>query len=128
MYVPIPSNLKLKKSNHSQNKGLFAKEFIPKGTNIGVTHVMYGKKINVSKDNNIWEGHGILYSAVINNTRTLSFEDNVIHTPLGGFLNQGSNGNCGLKRIQDIWMLLTIKDIQKESELFVTTIPSFQTL
>ena len=128
MYVALPNNLELRKSNHSPFDGLFAKEFIPTDTVVGVTHIMYPKTIEVDSNDKSWSMHGIFYTNAINNKRFLTFEDNVIRTPLGGFLNREENGNCGLKRKDDIWILITLKDIDKENELFVTTLPDFPSL
>jgi SET domain-containing protein len=87
-YKPLPNNLTIKESK-IHGLGLFATEFIPKGTNLGITHIT---------DKN--------------------FEDGYIRTPLGGFFNHSDNPNIMIKKNELSYLeIITIKDIQKEEEI-----------
>ena len=44
MYKPLPNSLTIKTSKVN-GLGLFAKEAIPKATNLGMTHIKIGEKI-----------------------------------------------------------------------------------
>ena len=44
MYKPLPENLRLGFSD-IHDIGLFAKEAIPQGTNLGMTHLQFGKTL-----------------------------------------------------------------------------------
>ena len=88
-YKPLPDNLEIGKSKiHGQ--GLIAKEDIPIGTELGITHYRKG--------------------------------DEVIRTPLGGFINHNEEPNCLRTQIRiepywDKWSLKTIQDLKKGDEL-----------
>lgn len=64
MYQTLPSYLIIKQSK-IHGLGLFAKEDIPKNTLLGLTHI-----------------------------KNDLFENNYIHTPIGGFYNHSENPNC----------------------------------
>ncbi len=66
-YRPLPNNVTIKKSG-IEGLGLFATEFIDKGTFLGTTHI-YDDRL----------------------------EDGLIRTPLGGFFNHTENPNIELK-------------------------------
>lgn len=94
MYDPLPKQLGLKKS-FIHGYGLFAKEFIPKGTVLGISHV----------------AHDL-------------FPDGWIRTPLGGYYNHSETPNCELVDnnmddgfITGIKLLRVIVDIKKRREI-----------
>jgi SET domain-containing protein len=87
-YKPLPNNLTIRESE-IHGLGLFATEFIPKDTNLGITHV--------ANEN---------------------FEDGYIRTPLGGFFNHSDNPNIVIQKNKLLYLeIITIKDIQKGEEL-----------
>lgn len=86
-YKPLPNCLTIKQSL-IQGLGLFATEFIPKGTNLGITHV---------KDNR--------------------FQDGYIRLPLGGFFNHSETPNCKVVHGEEYIFLVTIEDIEIDTEL-----------
>jgi len=95
MYKPLSKNLTIAKSD-IEGLGLFATEFIIKGTDLGMTHI-YDER----------------------------FEDNYIRLPLGGFFNHSITPNCeivirlktstkgSIKHLR----LFTISDINPGDEL-----------
>ena len=64
MYRPLPKEVETRKSS-IHGLGLFATEYIPKNTILGITHV----------------AHDL-------------FPDGWIRTPLGGFINHSAKPNC----------------------------------
>ena len=94
-YMPLPSSLRIEDSDvHGQ--GLFAKEDIPKGTDLGVSHVF------VMRD---WDGEvwGTKYWQ---------------RTPLGGFINHSETPNTIAEIEGPLSYFFTIKDIKAGEELF----------
>lgn len=90
MYRPLPKNLTIKNSS-IDGLGLFATEFIPSGTFLGMTHI-YDER----------------------------FPDNYIRLPLGGFFNHSKNPNCEIKESSEILKhlrLYTIVDINPGDEI-----------
>ena len=101
MYRPLPDSLTINQSGIN-GLGLFAKEGIAQGTNLGTTH---------------------LEMALLDN------KQDIYRTPLGGFINHSdtpnvvkvelrTNGNdpsCATKK----WSLVTLRDIKEEEELTV---------
>lgn len=90
MYHPLPKSVTIQQSN-IEGLGLFATEFIPANTDLGMTHV-YDER----------------------------FTDNYIRLPLGGFFNHSTNPNCKVvhedlpyKHIK----LVTLQDIKVGEEL-----------
>ena len=92
-YRPLPENLTIRKSK-IEGLGLFAYRKIPHDTILGMTH--YKKVL----------GH--------------ETEDNLIRTPLGGFINHSDNPNCELIDEDDYKKLKTIKKIEMGKELTIT--------
>tara|TARA_Y100001970_G_C13890402_1_gene678434 strand:- start:252 stop:575 length:324 start_codon:yes stop_codon:yes gene_type:complete len=88
-YRPLPDNLTIKKSK-LHGLGLFSTEFISSGTNLGVTH------------------HVIVSD---------HFGDELLRTPLGGFINHSDVPNCELLEAGGEYTLHTLKDIKKRKEL-----------
>ena len=87
-YRPLPKSVEILKSP-IDGHGLFAREDIPKGTELGITHV-----------------------------RDKRFQDGYIRTPLGGFFNHSEEPNCeAYLEDTDFICLRTLKDIQKGEEL-----------
>ena len=92
MYAPLPKSLTIKTSKIN-GLGLFAKEDIEQGTNLGTSHVKLGEQI--------------------------------IRTPLGGFINHSNDPNCvkaalhanGNEPAHKRWNLVAIKDIKAGEEL-----------
>lgn len=106
-YRPLPNCLTIRESG-IDGLGIFAKEDIAEGSDLGVTH---------------------LYD--------FSFKDNVIRTPLGGFINHSTEPNCRigideeyggmvLPHTDDYLQengnkkLITLRDIKEGEELTVS--------
>ena len=107
MYKPLPDSLTIKQSGIN-GLGLFAKEGIGQGTNLGMSHIEIGDKM-------------------IHTPRL-----GVIRTPLGGFINHSGNANCvkvelrmtnqgkpDLKFNYKKWNLVALQDIKEGEELTV---------
>ena len=47
----------------------------------------------------------------------IQIENDLIRTPLGGFINHSDNPNCERKEYNNRWFLKTIPDIDKNKEL-----------
>ena len=47
----------------------------------------------------------------------IEVENNLIRTPLGGFINHSDNPNCERKQHNNKWFLKTTQDIDKDEEL-----------
>ena len=107
MYKPLPDSLTIKTSK-VDGLGLFAKEGIGQGTNLGMSHIEIGDKM----------------------IRTPRL--GIIRTPLGGFINHSGNANCvkvelrmtnqdkpDLKFNYKKWNLVTLRDIKEGEELTV---------
>jgi hypothetical protein len=89
-YRPLPDYLAIGPSD-IHGAGIFAKEDIPKGIEIGISHV-YDPE----------------------------FENDFIRTPLGGFLNHSEKPNCELMEKDDNYhykILKTMKKIEEGQEL-----------
>ena len=89
MYKPLPENLRLGFSD-IHDIGLFAKEGIAQGTNLGTTHI--------------------------------KVKDEIIRTPLGGFINHSDEDNCVKTELRDErytkkWNLITLRNIKEGEEL-----------
>tara|TARA_Y100000593_G_scaffold13724_1_gene25573 strand:+ start:1305 stop:1646 length:342 start_codon:yes stop_codon:yes gene_type:complete len=100
MYRPLPNKLTIKEST-IDGLGLFAKEEIAEGTELGISHIS-----------------------------DVRFENGYIRTPLGGFVNHSENPNCKfIKKNQfdsfnppvakngEFIYLTTIKNISSGEEL-----------
>ena len=99
MYRPLPNSLTIKTSKVN-GLGLFAKEDIAQGNNLGMSHI--------------------------------KIADQIIRTPLGGFINHANDPNCVKTELrmtsEDLqghrydykkWNLITIRDIKEGEELTV---------
>ena len=75
---------------------------IPKETDLGITHLQ-------CKD--------LAYH----------FPQNVVRTPLGGFLNHSEEPNCMIEQEGPIWYLITLSDIPKDTEILIKYFPNFLT-
>ena len=97
MYKPLPNSLTIKISK-VDGLGLFAKEGIAQGTNLGMSHI--------------------------------KIADQIIRTPLGGFINHANDYNCvkvellmtneynpQQKYDYKKWNLVTVRDIKEGEEL-----------
>jgi len=97
MYKPLPKELRLGFSD-IHDIGLFAKEGIAQGTNLGMTHI--------------------------------KVSDNIIRTPLGGFINHSEDANCTKVELRMFnednpsqilnykkWNLVTLRNIKEGEEL-----------
>jgi len=89
MYRPLPDSLTIAQSGVN-GLGLFAKEGIAQGTNLGTTH--------------------------------LKMSEEIIRTPLGGFINHANESNCVKVELHDEkykkkWTLVTCRNIKKGEEL-----------
>jgi SET domain-containing protein len=94
MYRPLPSCCTIKQSE-IEGLGLFATEFIPKGTDLGMTHIYDNRMV-----------------------------DGIIRLPLGGFFNHSETPNCRIdEKFYDRKIhihhlrLVTIEDIQEGQEI-----------
>jgi len=91
MYKPLPNSLTIKHSGIN-GLGLFAKEGIAQGTNLGTTHI--------------------------------KLQEDIIRTPLGGFINHSDTPNVVKVELRDErygkkWNLVALKNIKEEEELTV---------
>jgi hypothetical protein len=99
MYKPLPNSLTIKTSK-VDGLGLFAKEGIAQGTNLGMSHI--------------------------------KIADQIIRTPLGGFINHSNNENCvkvellmtneynpQQKYDYKKWNLITLRNIKEGEELTI---------
>ena len=89
MYKPLPESVTIKASG-IHDLGLFAKEGIAQGTNLGTTHI--------------------------------KVKDEIIRTPLGGFINHAEDNNCVKTELRDEnftkkWNLMTLRNIKEGEEL-----------
>ena len=89
MYKPLPDSLTIKTSKVN-GLGLFAKQGIAQGINLGVTHI--------------------------------KVEEEILRTPLGGFINHANEANCVKVELRDErytkkWSLITIRNIKAGEEL-----------
>ena len=97
MYKPLPDSLTIKSSG-IHDLGLFAKEGIAQGTNLGMSHI--------------------------------KIADQIIRTPLGGFINHSNTENCvkvellmtneynsQQKYDYKKWNLVTLRNIKEGEEL-----------
>jgi hypothetical protein len=89
MYKPLPKELRLGFSD-IHDIGVFAKEGIAQGTNLGTTHI--------------------------------KVKDEIIRTPLGGFINHSDEDNCIKTELRDErfikkWNLITLRNIKEGEEL-----------
>ncbi len=92
MYKPLPDSLTIKESG-IEGVGLFAKEGIGQGTNLGMTHLKYS---------------------------SVTMEDEILRTPLGGFINHSNDPNCvKVEFNNDRWHLITLRNIKAGEELTV---------
>ena len=104
-YQPLPDCVTVKKSE-IHGLGLFATEDIPKGTNLGVAHILIPHSEDI-------------------------FAQSYSRTPLGGFYNHSDDPNCEIKSrihyfissqsyqrlVTTIMELYTQKDIKKGEEI-----------
>ena len=99
MYKPLPESLTIQQSGIN-GLGLFARESLKQGTNLGMSHI--------------------------------KIADQIIRTPLGGFINHSNTPNCEKASLlmtnqfnpdhkydYKKWNLITTKDIEKGDELTV---------
>ena len=100
-YKPLHESLTIKPSP-TQGLGVFACKAIPKETDLGITHLQ-------CKD--------LAYH----------FPQNVVRTPLGGFLNHSEEPNCMIEQEGPIWYLVTLSDIPKDTEILIKYFPNFLT-
>jgi len=99
MYKPLPQYLRIDDSK-IEGKGLFTNKALPSGVYLGITHVTDDR-----------------------------FPDNMIRTPLGGFINHSELPNCDIEKTGDLHALRTKFDIAANSELtvcYALTNPKFK--
>ena len=97
MYKPLPASLTIKQSGIN-GLGLFARESLEQGTNLGMSHI--------------------------------KIADQIIRTPLGGFINHSNTPNCVKAELlmtneynprqqydYKKWNLITSQDIKEGEEL-----------
>jgi len=87
MYKPLRPYLTIKKSS-IHGLGVFATEDLGIRTNLGISHV-----------------------------GDFGFPDNLIRTPLGGFINNSEEPNCELQREGRKLFAIVIKQIRKGDEI-----------
>ncbi len=102
-YKPLHDSLTIKKSQIS-GLGVFACKAIPKDIDLGITHIA-----------NTIIGH--------------HFPQNVIRTPLGGFLNHSEEPNSFIEKSTDgnVWRLVTLQVIPSDTEILIKYFPDFLT-
>lgn len=88
-YKPLPEGLTIKKSL-IEGLGLFTEKRLPSGLYLGYTHL-----------------------------RDKRFENNLIRTPLGGFINHSDTPNCEIIQRGDSYHLQTKEKLEKGTELTV---------
>ena len=96
MYKPLPESLTIKQSGIN-GLGLFAKEGIAQGANLGITHV-----------------------EIENDEKKIE----ILRTPLGGFINHADDSNVVKVELHDdryrkVWTLVALKNIKEGEELTV---------
>ena len=90
-YKPLPKKLYIKNSSiHGQ--GLFTDRKLKTGVVLGLSHIKLANG---------------------------NFDNNLIRTPLGGFLNHSEEPNCELIESQVAYYLTVIKNIKPGEELTV---------
>jgi len=100
MYNPLPNSLTIKTSKVN-GLGLFAKEEIPKATNLGMSHIKIGEKIIRTP-----------LGGFINHAN----DSNCIKVEL----RMTNQDDPAVKFDYKKWNLITIKDIKKGEELTLT--------
>jgi len=88
-YRPLPKSLTIKRSK-VEGLGLFSTRPIPKHEVLGVSHI-----------------------------KNKAFENDLIRTPLGGFINHSEYPNCKLKKFPEGYVLQTEYEIITGEELTV---------
>ena len=96
MYKPLPKSLTIKSSG-IDGLGLFAKEGIAQGKNLGVSHI-----------------------EIENEEKKIE----ILRTPLGGFINHSNEANIVKVELHDdryrkVWTLVALKNIKEGEELTV---------
>ena len=96
MYKPLPKSLTIKSSG-IDGLGLFAKEGIAQGKNLGVSHI-----------------------EIENEKKKIE----ILRTPLGGFINHSNEANIVKVELHDdryrkVWTLVALKNIKEGEELTV---------
>ena len=96
MYKPLPESLTIKPSG-IDGLGLFAKEGIAQGKNLGVSHI-----------------------EIENEKKKIE----ILRTPLGGFINHSNEANIVKVELHDdkyrkVWTLVALKNIKEGEELTV---------
>ena len=88
-YRPLPAIVTIKQSK-VEGLGMFATEYIPIGTCIGISHV-----------------------------KNPDWENGFIRTPVGGFVNHSDDPNCKFEG-DDTKFLYTTREIEEGDELLAT--------
>ena len=89
VYKPLPRFVTVSKSK-IHGLGIFSKTSIPAYYILGLTHIEDDR-----------------------------FEDKLIRTPLGGFLNHSQNPNCILLFEEEFYWLQTLSGVEEDTELTV---------
>ena len=92
-YEPLPVGLRIQKSEIA-GQGLFSLTFLKAFTNLGMTHIILNHD---PKEN----------------------DDEIIRTPLGGFVNHSDEPNCIKEKKGNRYYLKTLRDINRGEELTV---------
>ena len=92
MYQALPEFIYIKDSPVA-GQGLFAKEDIPEGVDLGVSHIIVDNPFPHSTT--------------------------LIRTPLGGFINHSDNPNCEKWLENQRYYIRTIRPIKSGEELFL---------
>ena len=90
-YKPLPENLKIKESK-IDGQGLFTDKNITAETVLGMSHIK---------------------------APAGSFENDVIRTPLGGFINHSNQPNSELVETDAAFYLVTLSDLKSGDEITV---------
>ena len=93
MYRPLPEGLKIQNSGIN-GQGLFTMVFLKRDTDLGMSHIILNHD---PKEN----------------------DDEIIRTPLGGFINHSDEPNCIKVKRGNRYYLKTSKDISGGDELTI---------
>ena len=91
MYKPLPEELYIRRSA-IEGMGIFAKKDIDGNVNLGLIHIVLNHD---PKEN----------------------DDEIIRTPLGGFINHSDEPNCIKVKEGNRYSLFTLRDIKAEEEI-----------
>lgn len=120
-YSPLPPLVTVGYSE-IDGQGILAKGFIPASTDVGICHIDVANLAMVTRANFGRADLNALYSGMADRYEPFPkgmFHNDLIRTPLGGFLNHSPNPNCIIIQDKLFWNLWTTEDIPIGDELCV---------